>query len=264
MNAVIKYEPVKGILDRDLAIASNKAIIDKYSPYLKELTNYGTALMTRCEKSLGGCGGTPLSLIALFYHTIQMTDGFQVLISKSCFSASVPLLRSLLESVLSLEYMLEDDFEARSAAWLVKHYVDRKRSYFAMDPATEEGKKFQQLLKADKFACHTDLKMPSADDIKKEIDQIDEMLARPKFKEICRLFKGKNRIKKWYQINNGPKSLEELANQLHRPIDYNMFYRDYSSISHALDCSRIVEKLDDAVVFTPIRSARSSGDQICI
>lgn len=59
-------KPVDGILDRDMAIASAQDLISKKDPYIRDLINYSTNTLVRCENSLRGVSGTPYSLIALF------------------------------------------------------------------------------------------------------------------------------------------------------------------------------------------------------
>lgn len=264
MGKDLKHQPLKGILDRDVSIASAREIIDKYSPYLKELINYATHFIIRCEKSTEREKGTPLSLISLYYHAIQITDGIEVLTSKGCFAAVLPLLRSLMEATLSIEYILDKDYELRSAAWLVSHYLDRKRFYESLDLSTERGKALQRMLETDRFMSERELYRPKEDYIKQEMKQIDEMLGKPKFAKITEAFKGKNRIWKWFQIDNGPKSFKELADYLHRPLEYEILYRQYSATLHAHDTRQMLEKISGQVVYTQIRSTVYDGDTIYI
>lgn len=135
MNDIIKHKPIKGILDRDLSIASARHIIDKYSPYLKELIDYSTNVLARCEQSLKGTKGTHLSPIFLYYQAIQFADGIEALASQSCFTATKPLLRSLMETSYSIEYMIENDYELLSKAWLVQSYLERRGSLESLEPS---------------------------------------------------------------------------------------------------------------------------------
>lgn len=258
MSEEIITQPLKGVLDRELAVASVKELTDKYSPYLQELINYSTGLLGRCEKSLKGVKGTPASLIHIYYHVIQMTDGIEVLASKGCFVVAAPLHRSLLEATMSMDYMLEDDFESRSAAWLVGSSFSRKAFMESLDPESEKGKKFLEKISIDRIIEPDFLPQVDQDVLRKDLALFDRQLKKPKLAQFAKEFSGKARIKRWYQINAGPADFYQLADKLKRPLEYEIFYRQDSEIIHAVDSSRMLSQVEGKVVMTPIRPGTES------
>lgn len=264
MDNRLKHQALPALLDRELAIAAARPLIDKYSPYLEELVNFATCAWARCEKSLRGVGGTPFALLALYYHAIQMADASQVLISQSCFSAAVPNLRSLLEAELSIEYILKGDYERRSAAWLVAHYLEQQEFLDRLDPDSERGKHLRQSLQGDKLLKLSAVNRLNIDAMRQGRKSIDDVLAKPKFAAIARsLVKKNGRIRKWYEINGGPKSLSQLARQLGRLSQYRFQYSTYSSVLHAHDASNLLEHRDGAFALVPIRSGSSPAEEVC-
>ena len=178
MAKQLKSKALSGILDRDLAIAESRDFIEKYSPYLQELINYSTNLFVRCNSSLKGIKGTHLSAFSLYYHLIQMTDGIEILISKGCFVAAIPLLRSAYESDLSIEYMLKDDFELRSAAWWVENMLKRKKHYELQNPSTIVGKEFLNALSSDETTKYQNIQLPDEQKVQRQITDIDRHLSK--------------------------------------------------------------------------------------
>src|SRR4051794_18964770 len=58
-------------------------------------------------------------ILALVRHAVEMLDGASVLVSRGCASACDALLRSALEAMLSVFFMLEGDTNRRAFAYLV-------------------------------------------------------------------------------------------------------------------------------------------------
>lgn len=253
MSNITPHSPLPGILDREMAMADSRELLDKYSPYLRELVDYSTHLLGRCEKSLRGIKGTPASLIHLYYHSIQMTDGIEVLTSQCCFAAAVPLFRSLLEATFSVEYMLEDDFENRSGAWMVGSYLDRLAFLEANEPGTVKSKSFDRKMKRDKILDQNFKPKIKLDQLRGQIEVIKKQLDKPKFVGISSRFKGKGRIKKWFQINSKIKTFEQVAEKLNRSVEYEIFYRPFSRVLHANESIRMLGLTDGQMTFTPIR-----------
>lgn len=258
MEGMIVHKSLEGILDREVAIAEAKELIDKWSPYLMELVNYASNLLGRCEKSMKDVKGTPSSLIHLYRHVIQMADGIQVLGSKACFDAAIPSLRSLWEGTISIEYMLKDDFEDRSTAWLACSHLEQRRYWDSLDLSSQGGVETEELRLKDEYLRNCDLGNNDQEDVGRMVRRYDMVLQKPKFKLVLsKLPKRAQREKKWYAVNEGPMSIKGLAEDLHRFIDYRHLYSYFSSVSHAKDASRTIALASGAPCLDPIRSSTS-------
>lgn len=262
--ADILHESLKGILDREFAIASMLPLIEKHGPYLRELVNYSTNLFARCEKSLGGVNGTPAAIIHLYYHAIQMADGIEVLLSSACFAASAPLLRSLLETDLYLKYMLMDasQFDVRSTAWYVDSCLNQKQFFEGLDESTLRGKQIMERFAVDSFD-EGDFEIPiDKTTVGQIIKGLDQLLERPRLADVVSLFRSQ-KVKKWYQVNNGPRNLEQLAKRIGRPKIYEFIYRGESEIAHAQDARKVFSVSEGEVSLAHIRpgSASPTGEE---
>lgn len=260
MNEII-HKPNLGILDRDLSIAESGKVISEFSPYLEDLCNFASNALVRCEKSLKGIKGTPASLIFLYFHIIQMSDGVQVLCSRACFDSSVILLRSLWEATLSIEFMVESNFEKRSTAWLASCYLKKRRSdelYLSEDGSLS---KFEYMQQKDKLYKDTNFTLPTQENLNKHLEQYDKMFKKPKFRAALALIReGKkpNKEKKWFSIDGGPNNIKELADHLHKPLDYEILYKMFSEVSHGQVPGNAIEGIDGKLYLSSIRSSTDS------
>lgn len=257
----ILHRPNLGILNRDLAIVESKALFDEYSAYLEELCNFASNALVRCEKSLKGIKGTPATLIFLYFHIIQMSDGVQVLCSRASYDTAVLLLRSLWEATLSVEFIVESDFEKRSTAWLASCYLKRKRSDELLRSIDGKKSKFELMQENDKVHRDTKFTLPDQMQLAKQLEQYDKMFEKQKFQEALELL-GKNRgnkkVKKWYAIDGGPNNLKELADHLEHPIEYEKIYKAFSDVSHGQDPGSAIEGIDGKQYLSPMRSDKNS------
>lgn len=259
MRTKVKYESLKGLLDREFAIAESKELTNEWSSYLEELVNYATKLLGRCETSLKNVPGTPATLIHLYYHMIQMADGIQVLCSQACFAACIPLLRSLWEGVLSIEYILKSDFDARSTAWLTCGHLEGKEYWELQYKSSNKGKEVVRHQRTDKYFSKLELGEKDPEVVRRQIRLYEEILNKPKFRaSLSKLSKDALKKKKWYSVNGGANSVWSMAEDLDRALEYYFLYSKYSAISHAKDSRRMLSDSTGIVSFEPIRSLSSA------
>lgn len=256
------HQPLASILDRQMAIALNQADIAKCGPYLRDLVNYSTKLLIRCERSLKGIPGTPASLIHLYYHAIQMADGIEALAAQACFAATAPLQRSLLETTMSMEYMLRDvkRFELLSGAWMVRSFLTQKKYWDLLRNSSSGWDEAGKRTDPDSFDATFGRPQISPDEIELILQSIDKQLNKPKFAPISEKFiGGKKQFRKWYQIEGGPGSMKELARELNQTWLYNVFYAQDSEALHGCDSQRMLTVEECTPVMVPIRPGAMSA-----
>lgn len=254
----IRYRPVEGLLNRDMAMAETKEARERYSPYLQEIVNYSTRLLVRCEKSLKGQEGTPASLIHLYYHAIQMADGIEALTSQACFAAVGPLGRSLLEAAFSIEFMVQGDFEQRSSAWTVESIRRHLAFLESMDPETDSGKAFCEKLTKDKIFGPVWKAEYDIEELREGINHEKQLLNRPKFAEIDRKLYRKGKLKKWFTISPKIGTFYDVAQAVNRPVEYETHYRLFSTSIHAQDVAGTMSMDGGIAIFTHIRPGSDS------
>lgn len=241
-------QPLKTILYRELSIASAREAIDNVSPLLQEVVNYSTNVFARCVSSAPGeieNYAVPL----IYLHMIEMTDGIEVLLSKSCPTPAKLLLRSSFEALLSIEYILEENCENRALAWIAFFVRKRLALYRSHDPSTNEGRQFRDILKDDKLVGDVRIQYPAEfDDF---ITHYEDLLNSPKLepvqREIERYRREKSRKpRRWYHLfgaqppRKTPQNVEQLAKHLDMKAVYERLYREWSAIHHATEPARFI------------------------
>ncbi|MBQ10715.1 MAG: hypothetical protein CMJ45_04105 [Planctomyces sp.] len=241
-------KPLESVLYRELSKAEAKSVIEVASPLLREIVNYGTNAFMRCATSTPGEVNEDVALLTLYLHIIEMTDGIEILVSESCPAPAIPLVRSSWEALISMEYILEADYLRRSLAWLANYARTRLDGYRSLDSSTIQGKEFLEALAADRWV-RVDVLAPSNTDMEellKGIANLEKFLARPQFQtveeEYVRTKKKRKSRPQWFQLFDGPTSIRGLARHLNRHAQYDFLYRSWSSVVHAQDASRLINR----------------------
>jgi hypothetical protein len=149
-------------------------------------------------------------------------------------------VRSAFEALLSIEYILETNYVQRSLSWLASYAHNRLEFDESLNPTKPKGQAFQKALTDDKIVRK--IVLPPQDQVQAAIANLQHLLARPQFQEIEAEIKKHRKKSHWYQLFGGPKNLREPASHLNRQAQYHVFYRHWSSIAHAHDLSRFINK----------------------
>lgn len=231
-------KPLDSILYRELSKVEAKEIIDIASPLLQELVNYATRALVRCATSIPGKVDKTdqhIAILTLYRHIIEMTDGIEVLISQSCATPAIPLLRSSFEALLSMEYILEKDAEyiRRSFAWLIGWAHKSSDMYERLDPSTLKGQEFKRLCDQDETL--SSVKMPPSSKVQKAIEHLQSIISKPHLKDVENEYSSYKKARDWYRLFGGPSDLRALAVHLRRGAHYEFLYPQWSTTAHAQD-----------------------------
>jgi hypothetical protein len=238
--------PLESILYRDLSKAEAKDTIEIASPLLQEIVNYSTNALARCATSqnLSGKPDEDIAILALFRHAIELADGIEVLITQSCSIAAIPVVRSLFETLLSIEYILENNekYTERSLSWLLVGRIHQRLDFYdRLNPTTNKGQETKKLFDDDKvmgkMAIAPIPPIPLSD-VQKAKTNLQTMLEKTHVLPIQAEYirtrsQNKNRNPEWYQLFGGPKNLYALAKHLKSGGQYEILYRQWSSVAHA-------------------------------
>jgi hypothetical protein len=238
-------EPLESILYRDLTIAQARPVIDVAVPLLEELVNFGTHALVRCATSAQGGEDEDVAAMSLYRHIIEMTDGVAVLLSHSCAYASIPLVRSAFEALISIDYIIESDatYVTRSLSWLAGYMHQRIQMYELLDPATTRGQGFQHAMSTDDYV--QSIPLPEKADIDAAIANLRGLLAMPQFSAIDNDLNALQGRRHWYRLYGGPNDLRELAHCVGKSALYDFMYRYWSRVSHAEDFGAFLAKAAD-------------------
>lgn len=260
-------EPFHKILDRDLAKVTAKDLIDVASPLLVEVVNHATLAFQRCQVSIGQGPdaeqgkdeGQHVAPFILYRHIIEITDSVEVLISNACSEPTVPLLRGILEALLSLDYMLKEDYTRRSLCWLCSYVHKRIEAYELLDPSTTRGQRFKTILEDEGDMAVPDLGLSANADKMRRMLTSDLSSIEAEYQNQKRL--QRKSIPNWYSLYGGPKNLYELAVHIGKGGYYETLYRGWSSMLHATDASRYLTTTTKGQAgFHPIRYPASLKD----
>ncbi|MFQ5996350.1 MAG: DUF5677 domain-containing protein [Dehalococcoidales bacterium] len=248
----------ESLLYRELRKVEAKEVIEIASPLLQEEVNYATNAFHRCQESaVSAAADEPLPVFASYYHVIGMTDGIEVLISQSCAVPAIPLLRSSFEALLTIEYILEGDYQRRAFAWLVCYVYNRLSQYEMLDPSHQKGKEFLVTFAADSVSKY--MKLPSLPSLSQVIHNLKSLLNNPNYQladyEYQRIKSIRKRKPNWYSLFGGPGNLRDLAKHLNWGAQYDILYRAWSSITHADDLSQFLTQTKRGYpAFYPLRN----------
>lgn len=250
--------------------------IDKYNPLelaelVKKFVITGWDMLTQSMNSKEILK-TDLASFLLFRQILESGDALSVLIQAGCVNASKPLVRSLLECYLQMTYLLKSDEERKSMQFLY-HYEARLKDYYEKLAFPEKGGSFFEKLKRDKH-----LKNEAESEEKKfiyieNIKKIEDVLNDNDNKEIAEEYlrteiKKKNgktgkigRVSYWYELFDGPTSIEGISIELDEAALYQFIYRSCSSYAHGEDIVHTnLESYDDTTFkISELRDLRQLG-----
>jgi hypothetical protein len=209
-----------------------KSLLDRIGELLQRCVNYGTELIPLLDEAAKDTD-EGVAILTLLRHTIEMLDGVEILVRRGAADPCFALLRSMMESIFSIEYIIEADSRNRGLAYQVQHAHDRIELYRRMDPSTSEGKEFVEMMKED----HTiGADAFTAIDSTELIANLQRMLARPEFVPVeaeWRKRAAKDKWPTWYSLSGGPRTIRKLAHHLKKQGWYEVLYKDFSRRAHA-------------------------------
>jgi hypothetical protein len=204
----------------------------------------------------GGDENMPAML--MFRHIFELIDSVSILVRSSSIEPANIILRSLFESYMNFEYLLEKDFKSRSMDFLVcsRHREILKLRRF--DPNDEMHAQYEALRARDKIS--KDIPPKPVPDVAERIEAINKVLELPTYRESndgyerTRTVKGKA-PKYWYNLHDGPRDACQLADSLDLPLQYDVLYRTWSELVHGTDIldGKITAEGPGLVSFSPLR-----------
>jgi Family of unknown function (DUF5677) len=171
-------------------------------------------------------------------HILELLDAVAILVRQSSIDPCKTLLRSILETFLQLEYMLERNTQERALSFLVWHYHQQLKLANKANPADPSYAQFAQKLRADK-STSSGIAPPVIDKLDDHLHNLAQLLQLPLYAaaeaEYQHLAATGAKIRNWYQLFGNLNSFEQLANALNRQAFYEVLYRGWSGPTHGTD-----------------------------
>ena len=250
-------KPLETVIYRDLQIARAQKFLEVATPLFQEFVNYGSNVLIRCATSSERAENEDLAAHNLYRHILELADAFEVLIASCCAEPTVPLVRSMFEALLGLEYILESKstYVQRSLSWVLVYAHKRISFYEMMLEDSPRGKQFRASARKDKW--NKEIPILPQDKVQYAIDNLNKFLSRDQFVEIEREYRSFKDAPHWYQLFGGPATIQQLAYRLNHHVQYDFLYRHWSTVAHAQDFSKFIAV--DSTGESGIRGLRDAG-----
>jgi hypothetical protein len=228
-------------------------------PTLTEAVNFATVVAARCPRSMKPQTDVDVAAFVLFIDAIEMADGVQVLLEQSATGPALVAVRSLIETTLYLQFILRAD-DGRSLAWLAEVLQNRITHLKALDPIRKSDSKRRKRSNLPP-ASKRDREISGS--TRQEIAALERFLKKP---HMAAVLARASEARTWYQAYGGGVNLEQLAGCLGRTAEYRVFYRYFSTVTHALDMWRRLTSDKGQPAIRPLRDpaeARSIASITC-
>lgn len=211
-------------------------LLEELASGLTELVNFGTHVFGWCyeetQKPMYDDEVAPLML--QFRHLLEMTDAVQVLVAGGVVHPAKLQLRSALEAVLGMKYIIDGSLEKRSHAFLVCHLHKKKKFYQRMNRDTQLGKQFASAFDDDDLES---ISIEEDIDLEEAKESTEEILKSERYKHAEEAYQRRRERSSgsitWYELYGGPETIEQLAQEVNMEDFYKVFYRHWSKYSHA-------------------------------
>lgn len=193
-------------------VAGLQRNLDAFSKLTREAVVFLWDISTSTQRaSYAEHKNYPAVVTQLTRHVCEFLDGVSILAAQGAAEPCKPLLRSAIEAVLLINYVLESDSERRGLAYHVAHAHRKIKLYDKVEPAKQAP-----------FATF--------------VAGLKTMLASPEYAPIEAEWQATKKGRgNWFSLFKGPQNVKELADLAKRPELYEWFYGYYSSAMHAGD-----------------------------
>ena len=210
--------------------------LDKFSLGLDYTVDFGAQIVLWDIDTLKG-EDEQLPPVIMFRHFLQLIDSISILVRKSSVDPCKLILRGVLETFLGIEYLFQANTTDRCMAFLVCDIHRRINDCNKSNPTSQAGKQFKSTLGKDKLLNRLAfLNFPNQE---KRKEKLEEVLKSKNYQKAEKSYQelrdnGINNPN-WFQLFNGPKNIESLANYLNFNALYDILYRKWSGKAHGFD-----------------------------
>lgn len=250
---VEKYEPVKSAIDQAGAVFSS--IITRYGEIENEIS-FGTS---RQDDFID-------TVICLFVRKImEQLDAINVLYSVGSFSQAQIILRSLIENIVSMKFILKEDTKKRAAAYSLEHHYQeielgnecfsensKYRKFLLANEREEEFNNDYERYKKKKAAFERIIK---SQEIFQQVDKDRKAKLRQKRKR-----NGNRKVHiQWYEVCSNVSSFYGLMKEVGYEQYYKGIYGGLSYETHALNSTMDMSVDKDGISLKYIRNPVGGG-----
>lgn len=258
---VEKHDKVKEIIEQA------SSVLDLVITRFGEVENEMTMGTSRIEDFVD-------TVIILFIRKImEQLDSINVLYSVSLFEPAQIILRTLIENIVGLEFILKDDTQKRAAAYYLEHHyqeLDKSELYFNAE--SKYGKLIIAQKGKDEFdndCKRLERKRQALERLikSKTVFQETDITRKQKLDAKKKKSKKKKRVYiQWYEVCSNITSIYGLMKEIGYEKYYDTIYGGLSFESHGLNATMGIKVDKDGYSLKWIRnpeSGRSTFELAC-
>lgn len=246
----IENKIVKDIVNQvDIVISS---IIVKFGEIVNELEYLNEGKAQEGENS--DVARTRLVIISFIRKIMEQMDAINILYSKCSFTQAEVILRSMVENVVALEFVLKEDTDLRAAAYFLEHHFQEqdkaedllgKDSVLKSDIPKDELNKMKSVWNKKEHALKNLVKKNS---LYRQVDT----------NRKAALSNRKSKKYNWYEIG-GCQNFRELMKAVGLGKYYTGIYGSLSFETHALNASTEMRFEEDCSVYVNMIRSPHNG-----
>ena len=229
----MEFQKVEDFLGTELDKGGQK-VIQEWKIYMDKIFLFGGEMFCEILNKPNLGRDDTLPSIMLFRNTIELIGSISTLLINFYSEPARIILRTLLESSLYIEYMSQEETPKRSLSFLICHYHDKLNSYYTLLPDSQQNKQMKKKLEKDEYL--KEIKIEDSELLNFHIKNLEDLIKTDLYNEVEKEYKRIKKIKKgkpvWYELFNGPNSIEKLAYHLNKGSLYEFIYRDLSKRTH--------------------------------
>lgn len=194
----------------------------------------GTHLLDHLLRNPPGAA-SHLAPLMLYRNALDLGDAIGTLLRFGSSATASTLVRSLFETSLGLEFILEKNtfHEDRASCYQAFRWIEKYRNYTRYDPGTKEGADLHRILDADERLNEA---IFPRKDLSNERQAIEQVLNSTIYKPFWDKYKAaKPRPKHWYSLCSKAPEIRSLARLIGREAEYVVLYKQLSECAHASD-----------------------------
>lgn len=187
---------------------------------------------------------TRLVIMTFVRKIMEQLDAINILYSKCSFVQAQLILRSMVENVVSLEFILKDDTQLRATAYFMEHHyqeIDNAKEYLSDDSPLKGNIPESEFEQAKKDWDKKEQALNNLISKNAMIGKVDSLrqgiLSTKRIKRM-----------KWYEIG-GPKNFKALMTEVGLEKYYSGIYGGLSFETHALNASTEMKFKEDGNVY---------------
>lgn len=232
---------VSELFDAKRSQGELKPLVELLTPALEGTHKYGVSVFVRSWNEAER-DERPVSALLVYHQLLDALDGTRALIAAGCGVGAIPVVRFIFECILAIDYMLHEDENRRSAAYLVTDLHRCIERLQLLDPETPAGERLVERMRDDKRGRGL-VGDPFFRDRTREVALVEAALSHAALEEAETEWQRVRRKRKgrfpWYRLFGGPNNLRELADTVGRPFEYEAVYGLLSRSAHAEDPHRL-------------------------